>query len=117
MLLVPVRLVPVRVTNEPGTPMNGLTAVRVGATTVSQPADPGDGQLLEAVDQLPPDDLELVRLVYWDDLSTEQAGAVLGIHPATARKRLQRARSRLRQLLETAPPLEGHARAVCPNPT
>ena len=34
MLLVPVRLVPVRVTIEPGTPMNGLTAVRVGPDTL-----------------------------------------------------------------------------------
>jgi RNA polymerase sigma factor (sigma-70 family) len=89
---------------------------------VLQPTDPGDGQLIEAVDQLPPDDLELVRLVYWDDLSTEQAGAVLGIRPATARKRLQRARSRVRQLLEMGPPLDWHARAVCsvtagPDPT
>lgn len=42
-------------------------------------------------------DRELLTLVYWDGLSTEQAAAVVGIKPASARKRLERARARMRQ--------------------
>lgn len=52
------------------------------------------------------DDLELVRLVYWDDLTTTQVAAVIGIRPATVRKRLQRAREQLRTALADAPSLE-----------
>lgn len=47
-------------------------------------------------------DRELLELVYWDDLTTEQAGQVLGISNATCRARLSRARKRLAKHLPRA---------------
>lgn len=42
------------------------------------------------------DDAELVTLVHWEGLTLAEAGAVLGLSPAAARKRMERARARLR---------------------
>jgi RNA polymerase sigma-70 factor (ECF subfamily) len=56
-------------------------------------------QALEALGEA---DRELITLVYWEDLTTDQAATVLNISPTTARKRLQRSRTRIRLSLETA---------------
>lgn len=57
-------------------------------------------------------DRELLTLAYWEGLSSEQVGIVLGVTPATVRKRLQRARGRLRQALALGPePAGAPARA------
>ena len=56
----------------------------------------------EALKDLGEADRELLTLVYWEDLTIEQAARVLGISPGAARKRLERARSRLRLHLEAA---------------
>jgi len=45
-------------------------------------------------------DQELLTLVYWEDLTVEQAAHVLEMTPVAARKRLERARTRLRIYLE-----------------
>jgi RNA polymerase sigma-70 factor (ECF subfamily) len=55
--------------------------------------------LTDAVVGLAEDDQELIRLVYWDGLSTKAAGEILGIGDAAARKRLQRARQALRRAI------------------
>ena len=55
---------------------------------------PGD-EVRVALEALSADDRELLLLVYWDGLTAEQAAVVLGVRPAAARKRLQRARERL----------------------
>lgn len=68
------------------------------AVTQSVNADLGLA-MAEALEALPADDQELVRLIYWDDLSVKAAAAVLDISDAAARKRLQRARERLRDAL------------------
>ena len=52
-----------------------------------------------ALRRLPAGDRELLTLTAWDGLTAAQAAAVVGIEPAAARKRLQRARERLRELL------------------
>lgn len=71
--------------------------------SVQQP-EPDLG-LLDALDRMAGQDRELLTLIYWDGLSTEQVALALSISPATARKRLQRARSRLGdQLREDADP-------------
>jgi RNA polymerase sigma factor (sigma-70 family) len=59
-----------------------------------------------ALGQLSADDREVLTLVAWEEFSSEQAATVLGISPAAARKRLERARTRLRVLLavEQSPP-------------
>ncbi len=59
------------------------------------PQDPAVDALRAALDQLDETDRELVTMTYWDDLTSEQAAGALGISPAAARKRLQRARQRL----------------------
>lgn len=46
------------------------------------------------------DDRELLRLRYLYEMSDEQIAAVLGILPPAARKRVQRARNRLRKVIE-----------------
>lgn len=46
--------------------------------------------------QLAPDDAELLTLVHWEGLTIAEAGAVLGLSPAASRKRIERARPRLR---------------------
>lgn len=45
-------------------------------------------------------DRELVLLVAWDDLSYEDAAAVLGLPVGTVRSKLHRAKARLRELLD-----------------
>jgi RNA polymerase sigma-70 factor (ECF subfamily) len=47
-------------------------------------------------------DREVLTLVYWEDLTVEQVAKVLEISPAAARKRLERARTRLRTRLEAS---------------
>ena len=55
----------------------------------------------DALARLRPEDQELLRLDAWEDLSSEQIAAVLDITPAAARKRLQRARRRLADALDS----------------
>lgn len=59
------------------------------------------GGITEALMDLSDADRELLTLVYWEDLTVEQAASVLEITPVAARKRLERARTRLRIHLET----------------
>jgi RNA polymerase sigma-70 factor (ECF subfamily) len=56
----------------------------------------------DALTRLPADDRELLTLVAWDDLRTDEAAVLLGITPAAARQRLVRARRRLRAELDEA---------------
>jgi RNA polymerase sigma-70 factor (ECF subfamily) len=67
-----------------------------------------EGRLvIEALEQLSPDDCQLVTMIAWEGMTPAQAAAVLGVTPGTARVRLHRARVRLRAVLEIpAHPLE-----------
>ena len=56
----------------------------------------------EALMDLSDGDRELLTLVYWEDLTVEQAATVLEITHVAARKRRERARTRLRIHLETS---------------
>ena len=53
--------------------------------------------LNEAVQELPAEDRLLVKLYYFDNLRLREAGAVLGVHEATASRRLTRIQSDLRK--------------------
>jgi RNA polymerase sigma-70 factor (ECF subfamily) len=53
----------------------------------------------DAVDRLPPDHAELVRLVHWEGLSLVEAAGVLGLNPSTARGRYAAARATLQEVL------------------
>jgi RNA polymerase sigma-70 factor (ECF subfamily) len=74
------------------------SSIRVSAT---DPSD-GFGDVSQALKELSEADRELITLVYWDDLTVEQAAKVLDITPIAARKRLERARTRVRLHLEAA---------------
>jgi RNA polymerase sigma-70 factor (ECF subfamily) len=68
------------------------------AVTEPEPAAALDAQL--ALEALSEDDRELVTLVYWERLTCPQAAQVLGISSGAARKRLERARTTLRQWMD-----------------
>jgi RNA polymerase sigma-70 factor (ECF subfamily) len=57
-------------------------------------------EVRDALNRLPDEDAELVRLTYWDGLTSHEAASVLGINPSTARSRLSRAKQQLRVALE-----------------
>lgn len=56
--------------------------------------------LAESVKQMSAEDRLLVKLYYFDGLRLREAGAVLGVHEATASRRLTRIHSELRQHVE-----------------
>lgn len=79
-------------------------------TRLGEPGPPHDGGLrawerrhdfAPAWQAISADDRELLRQRYLHDMSDEQIAAVLGITPVTARKRVQRARQRLRKVIES----------------
>lgn len=72
-------------------------SIRLATTEVAGLA-PG---VTEALTDLSDGDRELITLVYWEDLTVEQTANVLEITSVAARKRLERARTRLRIHLET----------------
>ena len=53
--------------------------------------------LHQAVQELPAEDRLLVKLYYFDNLRLREAGAVLGVHEATASRRLTRIQTELRK--------------------
>ena len=59
-----------------------------------------DPQLVQALAQLPTDDVELVRLWAWEHLEPREIAVVLGISANTASARLSRLRRRLHDLLD-----------------
>lgn len=58
-------------------------------------------EVRDALDRLPEDDAELIRLTYWDGLRSHEVAEVLGINPSTVRSRLSRAKEQLRAALES----------------
>ena len=57
------------------------------------------GEAAEALGYRTPSDRELVTLIVWDGLGVGEAGAVLGLKLAAARRSYQRDRSALRDRL------------------
>jgi RNA polymerase sigma-70 factor (ECF subfamily) len=53
----------------------------------------------DAFARLMPEERDILGMSAWEELSSEQIGAVLGCSPGAARTRLHRARHRLRQLI------------------
>jgi RNA polymerase sigma-70 factor, ECF subfamily len=68
-------------------------AVRVDATARRS-------ALAAALSEIPAKDRDVLLLVAWAELTSEQAGQALGIPAGTARSRLHRARQRVRAALE-----------------
>jgi len=73
-----------------------------GELATVAPVEPAQesGILREALASLSAADRELITLQAWEGLSLAEAAGVVGIRPAAARKRLERARRRLRAALE-----------------
>ncbi len=59
-------------------------------------------QVVGALRELSDDDAELLRLTAWESLTPSEIATSLGISPAAARKRLHRARKRLRDQLKVS---------------
>ncbi|MGH9903478.1 MAG: RNA polymerase sigma factor [Pyrinomonadaceae bacterium] len=58
--------------------------------------------LSRAVGELAPEDRLLIKLYYFDELRLREAGAVLGVHEATASRRLARAHAEIRRRVESS---------------
>lgn len=58
-----------------------------------------DSVASDALDRLPPDDRELLRLLAWEGLSQAEAGSVLGVSENAVAIRLHRARKRFAEEL------------------
>ncbi len=67
------------------------------------PADQGV-DVRDAIERLPSDLTEIIRLVHWEQLSLVECSTLLGIPASTARGRYQRARQQLRVLLDPQTP-------------
>ena len=64
------------------------------------PADPLDGVLAEALEELPEADRELLRLWAWEQLPPRELAVVLGVSANAVSIRLHRARQRLKERLD-----------------
>lgn len=75
---------------------------RLSQTLPTAPGVDGDDdeRVQAAIERLNADGRELLTLIYWEGLTTEQAAAVLDVKPAAARKRLERARQKVRDQLD-----------------
>jgi RNA polymerase sigma-70 factor, ECF subfamily len=62
--------------------------------------------LARAIKEMDDEDRLLIKLYYFDNLRLREAGAVLGVHEATASRRLTRVHSELRQKVEQILTLE-----------
>ncbi len=61
--------------------------------------EPGHVDVRAALDRLPPKEREVLHLLVWEQLSQEEAAAVIGCSVNAVRLRLHRARERLRDRL------------------
>lgn len=61
---------------------------------------PPDGSLWQAVCALPPEQRTAVTLFYYEDMSVKDIARVLRLPEGTVKSRLNRARKRLREILE-----------------
>lgn len=71
-------------------------------TSRTQPGSSTTSAIHDALARLSSEDREVLTLVAWDGLSPAQAAQIMGLSATTARKRLERARARLRTQLAVA---------------
>lgn len=69
-------------------------------------------EIREALATLPPDQAELIRLVYWDGFRSHEAAAIVGLNASTARSRIAAAKAKLRLLLTAHPTDPEHIEAM-----
>ena len=86
-----------------GTRRLGRLISRIGSMGSVGPIEPdrviverdADREVLDALDHLSQPDQEVLRLAAWEGLSTKELALAIGCRPATAEKRLYRAKGRL----------------------
>lgn len=83
----------------PGEPADPRGAVRSHVDRVID--------LHKAIDQLPEDLQEVVRLHYFQGLTYDTIGAVIGVHPDTVKRMINRAKVRLARQLDGFAPTDG----------
>jgi RNA polymerase sigma-70 factor (ECF subfamily) len=78
----------------------------VTATSMAPAPDPSCEQVRAAINTLRPRDREVLQLVLWDELSHQDAAAVLGCSPNAFELRYRRARNAVRDavIADRAPP-------------
>lgn len=59
----------------------------------------GNDEIVAALDQLSPQQREVIVLAYWDDLAPSSIADLLEVSEGTVRKQLARARARIREAL------------------
>jgi RNA polymerase sigma factor (sigma-70 family) len=57
-------------------------------------------EFFEAIDRLPAEEREVVDLLFFQDMSQEEAGGVLGVDKSTVKRRWRRARETLAEFLQ-----------------
>jgi RNA polymerase sigma-70 factor (ECF subfamily) len=75
--------------------------------SLADDAGVGADDVRSALDRLPEEDREILRLTAWEQLTPGEIAVAYGIPAATARTRLHRARGRLRRELGDRPALSG----------
>jgi len=75
-------------------------AATVSTTGVDASADASDSSVTRAMAALLPDDQEVLRLVYWDDLSHTEIAQILDLSVNAVAVRVHRARTRVKARLE-----------------
>lgn len=86
--------------------LNLADALREELVRTARDAAQSDGHdgVREAIEELPGDLAELVRLVHWDGFKIVEVAELMGISPSTARSRYARARELLRRSLRADSP-------------
>ena len=79
---------------QPSTTPEDLLSINLASADVEK-------ALAQALAELPDEDRLLMKLYYFDGLRLKEAGAVLGVHEATASRRLTRIHGEVRQKVES----------------
>ena len=66
----------------------------------SVPFTPRDDTVLQCISRLPQKEREAILLYFYQDLTLEEAGQALGVPRSTVNSRLERAKARLKKMLE-----------------
>jgi len=77
-----------------------LRDLRQDSDDIAPPADEG-AAVRDAIDRLPPELADLIKLVHWEGMTLAQAAEILAISASTAQRRYVRAKAALRAALVT----------------
>lgn len=82
--------------------------LRLLVSTEGDASAPDEGaDVRDAIDRLPPDQADVVRLVHWDGFSLAEVAQLLDEAPTTTRSRYARAKESLRRALDSQSAVAG----------